>query len=246
VALGQLAMRGREYVVSLKPCGRGMVLETLRYADEVNKASSYFRDIADAQPDEELLDLATTLIDKKTAPFDAGEFHNRYVDALKDLIERKKANRGTKIVDDSEPRPKGANVVDLMAALKKSLGSVPARTRRPQSPPPRRKPPPRRRRRQGSARQADADQGSRREGRQGPRQQGRPRQSRCIPEGPRSEARLTWRRPTRSPPTMRSAISGRPPSRRVISAPPPATASSSRSMTRPASTGTSGSSWTAC
>src|ERR1044071_8758992 len=65
VGLGQLAMRGREYVVSLKPCGRGMVLETLRYADEVNKAASYFRSIGDEKPDEDLLDLATTLIDKK-------------------------------------------------------------------------------------------------------------------------------------------------------------------------------------
>ncbi|HSI17414.1 MAG TPA: Ku protein, partial [Sphingomonas sp.] len=62
VGLGQLAMRGREYVVSLKPCGRGMVLETLRYADEVNKAQGYFRDIGDAKPDEDLLDLAEALI----------------------------------------------------------------------------------------------------------------------------------------------------------------------------------------
>jgi Ku protein len=51
VGLGQLAMRGREYVISLKPCGRGLVLETLRYTDEVNKAASYFRDIDDAKPD---------------------------------------------------------------------------------------------------------------------------------------------------------------------------------------------------
>ena len=59
-------MRGQEYVVSLKPCGRGMVLETLRYADEVNKASSYFRDIGDAKPDADLLELAETLIEKKS------------------------------------------------------------------------------------------------------------------------------------------------------------------------------------
>ena len=83
VGLGQLAMRGREYVVSLKPCGRGMVLETLRYADEVNKAQSYFRDIPDAAPDAELLDLAQTLIDKKTGAFHPDDFHDRYVDALK-------------------------------------------------------------------------------------------------------------------------------------------------------------------
>src|SRR5690349_8994057 len=81
VGIGQLAMRGQEYVVSLKACGRGMVLETLRYADEVNKASSYFRDIGDAKPDPDLLDLASTLIEKKAGHFDAAQFHNRYVDA---------------------------------------------------------------------------------------------------------------------------------------------------------------------
>tara|TARA_Y100000815_G_scaffold256430_2_gene264077 strand:+ start:1412 stop:2284 length:873 start_codon:yes stop_codon:yes gene_type:complete len=123
VGLGQLALRGREYVVSLKPCGRGMVLETLRYADEVRKAQGYFRDIPDDEPDEELLELAESLIAKKTGKFDAGEFHNRYVDALQDLIERKRKSKGGKIVEDSEEAaPKrGSNVVDLMAALKESL-----------------------------------------------------------------------------------------------------------------------------
>src|ERR1700750_555881 len=74
VVLGQLALRGREYVVSLKPCGRGMVLETLRYADEVNRAQGYFRDIPDSKPDDDLLDLAEALIDKKTAAFHPQEF----------------------------------------------------------------------------------------------------------------------------------------------------------------------------
>ncbi|MFG6281779.1 Ku protein [Sphingomonas sp. S6] len=122
VGLGQLAMRGRKYVVSLKPCGRGMVLETLRYADEVNKAQSYFREIPDAKPDSELLDLAEALIDKKSAAFDPQEFHDRYVDALKDLIERKRKTKGKVIeeVDDDTPA-KSSNVVDLMAALKKSM-----------------------------------------------------------------------------------------------------------------------------
>ncbi|VVT24876.1 Non-homologous end joining protein Ku [Sphingomonas sp. EC-HK361] len=124
VGLGQLAMRGREYVVSLKPCGRGMVLETLRYADEVNKAQGYFRDIPDTKPDTELLDLAEALIAKKSGKFDAGEFHDRYVDALKALVERKrKAKSNRKIIEDKgddDGRASG-NVVDLMAALKKSM-----------------------------------------------------------------------------------------------------------------------------
>ena len=123
VGLGQLALRGREYVVSLKPCGRGMVLETLRYADEVTKAASYFRDIGETKPDEDLLDLATSLIEKKAGKFDAGEFHDRYVDALKDLIERKRKSKTGKVSLDTEEKApsKGSNVIDLMAALKKSL-----------------------------------------------------------------------------------------------------------------------------
>ncbi|PCD02838.1 Ku protein [Sphingomonas spermidinifaciens] len=124
VGLGQLAMRGREYVVSLKPCGRGMVLETLRYADEVHKAQGYFRDIPDAEPDADLLDLAETLIEKKAGKFDPKVFHDRYVDALKGLIERKKkAKGGGRIIEDdgAAPERRGSNVVDLMAALKKSL-----------------------------------------------------------------------------------------------------------------------------
>jgi DNA end-binding protein Ku len=123
IGLGQLAMRGREYVVSVKACGRGLVMETLRYADEVHKAASYFRDIGDTKPDDDLLDLAQTLIDKKTGKFDAAEFHDRYVDALKDLIERKKKGKTITIEEDKGSDPRGGNVVDLMAALKKSLGS---------------------------------------------------------------------------------------------------------------------------
>lgn len=123
VGLGQLAVRGREYLVSLKPCGRGLILEMLRYADEVNKAQSYFRDIPDDKPDAELLDLAETLIDKKSAPFDAGEYEDRYVEALHRLIEKKQKSKGKKVIEDTGEEPSGGgNVVDLMAALKQSVG----------------------------------------------------------------------------------------------------------------------------
>ena len=121
IGLGQLALRGREYVVSLKPCGRGMVLETLRYADEVNKASAYFRDIGEAKPDEDLLDLATSLIDKKSEKFDPGEYHDRYVDALKELIEKKRKGATIETEEEAPAASRGSNVVDLMAALKRSL-----------------------------------------------------------------------------------------------------------------------------
>ena len=132
VGLGQLAMRGREYVVSLKPCGRGMVLETLRYADEVHKAQGYFRDIPDDKPDDDLMELAEALIAKKSGAFHPQDFHDRYVDALRDLVERKRKSKGGKIIEDTGddvPKKGGSNVVDLMAALKKSMGSsAPAKT----------------------------------------------------------------------------------------------------------------------
>ncbi len=124
VGLGQLAVRGREQLVSIKPCGRGLVLEVLRYADEVHKAQGYFRDIEDAKPDTDLLDLATTLIEKKSAPFKPAEFHDRYVDALHRLIDKKaKSKTNKRILEDvGEPASGKGNVIDLMAALKKSVG----------------------------------------------------------------------------------------------------------------------------
>ena len=127
VGVGQLAMRGQEYVVAIKPCGRGMLLETLRYADEVNKAQSYFREIGDEKPDADLLDMASMLIERKAGKFDPSEFHNRYVDALHELIKEKQKAKGEKVIQDpdaDEPPPRGSNVVDLMAALKRSLGNA--------------------------------------------------------------------------------------------------------------------------
>ncbi len=126
VGLGQLSVRGREQLVALKPCGRGLIMEVLRYADEVHKAQTYFREIGDIKPDPDLLDLATTLIDKKSAPFQPAEFHDRYIDALHDLIEKKRKAKGGRILEDVEEPDTGArggNVIDLMAALRKSVGS---------------------------------------------------------------------------------------------------------------------------
>jgi len=124
IGLGQLSVRGREYLVSLKPCGKGLVLETLRYEDEVRKAQGYFKEIPDKKPDKGMVDLAKTLIEQKAAPFDAGEFHDRYVEALEELIAKKAKAKGKKILEDVEEpgAPSGSNVIDLMAALKKSVG----------------------------------------------------------------------------------------------------------------------------
>ena len=124
VGLGQLSVRGQEKLVAVKPCGKGLLLETLRYADEVRKGQAFFSEIDESKPSKELLDLATSLIEQKTAPFDATELENRYVEALRKLIDKKAKSKGGKQiledVDDPVDRS-GSNVIDLMAALKKSV-----------------------------------------------------------------------------------------------------------------------------
>ena len=117
-------MRGREQLVSLKPCGRGIVLETMRYEDEVRAAQGYFREIPDTKPEKPLLDLATTLIDQRTDKFDPAKFHDHYIEALHRIIEKKAKSKGKQVLEDVEEPgdTRGSNVIDLMAALKRSVG----------------------------------------------------------------------------------------------------------------------------
>lgn len=124
VGLGQLSMRGKEYLAAIKPSGTGLMLETLHYEDEIRKADPFFSQISSKKAEADLLDVATALIEKKTAPFDAGAFKDHYQTALRELIQRKMKAKGRKISaskDDAPERPSGENVVDLMAALKESL-----------------------------------------------------------------------------------------------------------------------------
>lgn len=124
VGLGQLALRGKEYLVAVKPAGRGLLLETLHYQAELRDADPYFSDIPIKKADADLLEVATALIDKKSGKFDAGVFKDHYQAALRELIARKLKSKGRKITTEEEPTaatPTKSNVVDLMAALKSSL-----------------------------------------------------------------------------------------------------------------------------
>lgn len=124
VGLGQLTLRGREYIAAIKPCGDGLLLETLHYADELRKAEPMFHGLSGKTSDDELLDVATALIDKKTSKFNAANFKDNYSSALKELVQRKLKGKKTKIEvdeDEDDKGKRGDNVVDLMSALKKSL-----------------------------------------------------------------------------------------------------------------------------
>lgn len=120
LALGQVVLAGREHPVAIKPCGRGLLLETLRAADEVRKGSPYFAEIEEGTVDEDQLALARQLVERKTAPFDPARFVDHYETALRELIEAKSAGQ-RKRVGKPAAAGGGGEVVDLMAALKKSL-----------------------------------------------------------------------------------------------------------------------------
>ena len=125
--LGQISVRGREQLVSVRPCGKGLIMEVLRYADEVTKVQNSFRDIPAVKHDPDLIEMATTLIEKKTATFKPEAFRDHYIDALQRLIEKKrKAGGGKRILENVDDGDSGkrANVIDLMAALKKSVGTA--------------------------------------------------------------------------------------------------------------------------
>jgi DNA end-binding protein Ku len=123
-ALGQVVLGGRERIAALKPCGKGMVMETLRYGEEVRESQSYFADIDDAPADPEQLDLAKQLIKQKSSKFNPEKFKDHYDDAMRELIKAKLGDKNAKKVIE-EKRPT-AQVINLMDALKKSLrGATP-------------------------------------------------------------------------------------------------------------------------
>jgi len=128
VGIGQLAMRGQEHLATVRPTGTGMLLETLHYEDEIRKYDPFFAGISSKKADKELLAVASELIARKTAPFAAEAFKDNYRQALRELIDKKLKGRGKKTVTaaDKAPERRGDNVVDIMAALKQSLGEKPS------------------------------------------------------------------------------------------------------------------------
>jgi DNA end-binding protein Ku len=120
MGLGQFVMRGREYVVALKPCGAGMMLETLRFADEVRAAAPLFADINEDKPNAELLDLAKELIGRKAGKFEPGRFHDHYTEALRAMIEAKVKHQEVS-VDEDDGDAAGHNVIDRVEALRRSV-----------------------------------------------------------------------------------------------------------------------------
>jgi DNA end-binding protein Ku len=119
IGLGQIVVRGKGAVVAIRAAGKGLLLQMLHFADEVQKADKFFEDVPARKPDGEMISLASELIGKKTKKFDPKEFHDKYTDALKELIEAKQEKRAPRQIEEAELP---SNVINLMDALKRSVG----------------------------------------------------------------------------------------------------------------------------
>jgi DNA end-binding protein Ku len=125
IAIGKVAFAGRENLFAISAADSnglgGMMAYTLRYPAELRKQSDYFREIKQSEINEESLELAESLISKKSSKFDLSKFEDGYEMAVKELVEAK--IRHLPIPQDEAVQPGKGKVVNLMDALRKSLGS---------------------------------------------------------------------------------------------------------------------------
>jgi len=117
IALGRLVMHQRERICALEPRDGGILLTTLRSHDEIRSSAEIF-DRNLPKPDSRMLEIAEKIVEQLEAEFDPSEFKDRYEDALRALIERKK--KGEPVVS-AAPEQEEEKVVDLMDALRRSL-----------------------------------------------------------------------------------------------------------------------------
>jgi DNA end-binding protein Ku len=128
VAIGTVVLTSREHTIALEPLDKGLMGTLLRYPYEVRDEKEYFDEIQDVKVTKDMLDLAKHIVNQKSGHFEPDKFEDQYETALVDLINQKRA--GKPIV--AKERPRGENVVDLMDALRKSIGAAePARDAKP-------------------------------------------------------------------------------------------------------------------
>src|SRR6476661_3149320 len=125
VAIGRVVLTNREHIIALEPLDKGLMGTLLRYPYEVRDPQEYFDEIQDVKVTKDMLDLARHIVDQKAGRFEPAKFEDQYETALVDLINQKRAGKPITPKD----RPRGENVVDLMEALRRSVGGVPAESK---------------------------------------------------------------------------------------------------------------------
>ncbi len=119
--IARVVLSGRERIVAVKPRGKGIILQTLRYGSEVRSEEPYFEDVGTGKVDAQMLKLAEQLINQRLGEFDPSEFSDRYGEAVLALVKSKIAGQPIEVLEEEEPT---AKVVSLMDALRQSVEEV--------------------------------------------------------------------------------------------------------------------------
>jgi DNA end-binding protein Ku len=119
-ALSRVVIARRERAVAILPLEKGLVLHTLHEPRDLYDFHKLFDRVPDAQPDVEMVKLATQLIERQAGRFEPADLQDRYEARLREVIDAKLKGEG--ITPEEAPTPRADNVIDLMAALKRSLG----------------------------------------------------------------------------------------------------------------------------
>ena len=118
VGVGQFILRGQSNIVAIEPCGKGLLLEILRHADEIRAADKFFEEVPNMKVDKEAMELALELIERKAGEFEPDKFKDEYTEAVWELINAKIEDREPTVVTGEAPT---AKVINIMDALKKSV-----------------------------------------------------------------------------------------------------------------------------
>jgi DNA end-binding protein Ku len=128
MALGRVVMHQRERMLALEPRDKGLLAYTLRSHDEVRNPAAYFDEIPEHKADPQMIAIAQKIIEQQSGPFEPEAFKDHYEEALRALIAEKQKGKGRVVHVDE---PKDTNVVDLMEALRRSLGQSGGERRKP-------------------------------------------------------------------------------------------------------------------
>jgi len=120
IALGRVVMHTRERLLAIEPRDNGLIAYSLRTHDEVRSPEEAFEDIPNQKADPKMVEIAAKIIEQQEGPFEPEKFNDRYEDALRALIKQKEKGAGRKVTVEE---PQGGEVIDLMEALRKSLGA---------------------------------------------------------------------------------------------------------------------------
>ena len=120
VALARIVFANREHILAIEPWGKGMLGTTLRYDYEVRDEDRFFKGIPSPRVPKDMVKLAGDILDRKAGHFDVAKFKDEYELALRKLVKHKAAGH---TIERPEAPDRPSNVINLMDALRESLGN---------------------------------------------------------------------------------------------------------------------------